>query len=128
MSGLSKHFIANTRRFKDLIIAFQWVNEEPAMCILRKTDTGRKVAFVICLSSAWQYADDAYLVQQSVRATSVLGSPGDKSLARNFCDAVMNNIDELVKMKPEPKDAEIERLGKPLTPEFVQGSNTIVLH
>jgi len=124
---LTRDFIANTRAFKDLVISFQWVNEEPAMCILRRHAEKRN-AWVICLSSAYKYDDDKYLVQQSVLATKVLGSPGDKALARNFCDAVMNNIDELVKMKPEPKESEIAREGPRLTPEWDGVNRVITLH
>lgn len=127
---LSKNFIANTRKFRDLVITFQWVNEEPAMCILRKTDSGRKSAFVICLSSAYKYRDDQYLVAQSVRAAEVLGSPRDKALARNVCDAIMNSIDELVMMKPEPTAAEKERLGAlaDTVAEFDEKNRIITLH
>ena len=124
---LERQFIAKTRNFKDLIICFQWVNEEPAMCILRK-HANKRNAWVICLSSAYKYDDDAFLVESSVKATMVLGSPGDKGLARNFCDAVMNNIDELVKMKPEPKEVEIARIGRDPIPEFDARNNTIILH
>lgn len=124
---LSREFIANTRRMKGFIISFQWVNGEPAMCILRHF-SGTKSAFVICLSSAWKYADIAYLVSQSMQAAIHFGMAGEKFAARNIADIILENLGDLVKMKPEPVAAEVERNGPAPMPEYDAARHLITLH
>ena len=124
---LSRTFIAKTRRMKGFIISFQWVNEEPAMCIMREF-AGTKFAFVICLSSAYKYTDIAYLVHQSAQAADRFGMHGEKHAARNIADIILECLEDLVKMAPEPEAALIERVGAPLQHDFDPRTNTIRLH
>src|SRR5258706_11990057 len=76
-SMLSRQFIAKTRRLKGFIVSFQWVNGEPAMCLLRQF-MGTKSAFVICLSAAYKYAEIAFLVPQSARIAAHFGMKGER--------------------------------------------------
>lgn len=124
---LSREFISKTRRMKGFIISFQWVNGEPAMCILRQF-SGVKNAFVICLSAAWKYTDIAYLVSQSTQAAIHFGMAGERHAARNIADIILENLEDLVKMKPEPVAAEIERNGPTPMPEYDAARHLITLH
>lgn len=123
---LSKNFVAHTRRVGDFIITFQWVEGEPAMCILRAS-MGRKSAFVVCLSAAWQYREPAYLIKQSMTAAKVLGMEMNKSAVHKIADTILDNLDALVRLAPEPEEAEIEREGKKPIVEFDQRTNTVKL-
>lgn len=124
---LSRTFIAKTRKMKGFTIAFQWVNDEPAMCILRDAH-GKKSAWVICLSSAYKYADIQYLVVASAKAAEHFGMHGERHAARNIADIILECLEDLVKMKPEPKEAEAARKGPELRPEFDKRNNMIILH
>lgn len=124
---LSREFIAKTRRMKGFIISFQWVNGEPAMCILRQF-IGTKAAFVICLSAAYKYAEMAYLVSQSMQAAIHFGMAGERHAARNIADIILECMEDLVKMKPEPVAAEIERNGPAMMPEYDAARRLITLH
>lgn len=124
---LSKKFIAKTRRFRDFIVTFQWVNDEPSMCILRAFN-GRKSAYVIGLSSAYKYTDDAYLVRQSIIAAGVFGMHGEKSAVKSIADCIIENLDDLVKMKPEPDEAVVEREGPKMIPEWDGVNRILTLH
>lgn len=124
---LSRQFIAKTRRLKGFIVSFQWVNGEPAMCLLRQF-MGTKSAFVICLSSAYKYADMDFLVPQSARIADHFGMKGERQAAYNIADVILECLEDLVKMKPEPVEAEIERLGPKATAEFDEKRRVITLH
>lgn len=124
---LSRQFIAKTRHLKGFIISFQWVNGEPAMCLLRQF-LGTKSAFVICLSAAYKYADIAFLVPQCARIAAHFGMKGERQAAKNIADVILECLEDLVKMKPEPVEAEIERLGPKATAEFDEKRRVITLH
>jgi|SRR5882672_2332623 len=124
---LSRKFIAKTRQLKGFIVSFQWVNGEPAMCLLRQ-HLGTKSAFVICLSAAWKYAEIPFLVAQSARIADHFGMHNERQAAKNIADVILECLEDLVKMAPEPSEAELERLGAPLQAEFDHGKRLITLH
>jgi hypothetical protein len=124
---LSNKFIAKTRTMKGLTITFQWVNEEPAMCILRNF-MNRKTAYVVCLSSAYKYGDVSYLVKQSALAAEVLGGKDDRALARAVADVILECLEDLVKMAPEPEESMIERGAAMGKATYDKRENMIVIH
>lgn len=124
---LSNQFIAKTRRMKGFIITFQWVNGEPSMCLLREFN-GRKSAWVIPLSMAFKYADLSYLIPISHLIANHFGMHGERQAARNIADVILEHIEDLVKSRPEPKEATIARLGPMIKPEFNERTRTVVLH
>ena len=63
---LGGEFARSVRRRGELVLAFQYVNTEPAMVIW--SATRQAGAFAICLSVAHQYLDDNYLVFQAMAA------------------------------------------------------------
>ena len=97
-------YARSVRRVGELCISHQYINTEPAMVIWSATrKTG---AFAICLSAAHQYTEDEYLIFQAMSAAHQIGySPKDKSVVRKIADLILNGLDELVRMPPEPEIA-----------------------
>ena len=63
---LGGEFARSVRRRGELVLAFQYVNTEPAMVIW--SGTRQAGAFAICLSVAHEYLDDNYLVFRAMAA------------------------------------------------------------
>lgn len=91
-----------TRRHGDVIVGYQYVNGEPALVLWPARPTARSGAYVVCLSVAWKYAEDAYLVQQAAKACEVMQMFPAKQTVYNIATAIHDNLEELVRMKPEP--------------------------
>lgn len=101
---LGGEFARNIRSRGDLVVAFQYVNTEPALVIW--SSTRKAGAFAICLSVAHEYLDDRYLIFQSMAAAHQIGyHPSDKDTVKKLADLIMDSLDELVKMPPEPTEA-----------------------
>ena len=97
--------------FGDLVITYDWVNDEPAMLITPK-NVSIKGAYVLCLSSAYKYTDINYLIQQSVACANHIGMDGSsKFTIHRIADAIMNGLEHLVYMPPE-KMVKPEEKGK----------------
>jgi len=99
------------RQHGDIAVAFQWVNEEPAMILFpaRRSLPGAG-AFVIAISAAFKYADSKtgaptpYLVQASVQAAGQLGfSKTDTFAARKIAEVIVDGLPDLIDMPPEPQ-------------------------
>lgn len=90
------------RRHGDVAVSFQWINDEPAMCLFNPNRQS-KSAVVICLSAAHQYADSKtggpshYLVQKSLAYSDILGVA-----PRKVADVICDSMPDLVAMPPEP--------------------------
>lgn len=93
-----------TRTVGDIIVSRQYVNSEPALVLWPKRPTARAGAFVICLSAAFKYAEDDYLIEQSMKAAEVMGMFPTKQTVYRIADAINSSLDDLVSMKPEPED------------------------
>ena len=79
---LGGEFARSVRRRGELVLAFQYVNTEPAMVIW--SGTRQAGAFAICLSVAHEYLDDKHLVFQAMAAAQQIGyHPSDKSVVGN---------------------------------------------
>lgn len=77
-------------------VRYEHVNEEPSVVIERKRNK-----FVIGLSKAFAYAEDQYLVKQSILACRVLGFNVTRNDAFLIADIIHNHLDELVKLPPQ---------------------------
>lgn len=101
-----------TRVHGDIVVSYQYANGEPALVLWPKRPTARSGAFCICLSSAFKYAEDAYLVEQAAKACEVLQLFPTKQTVFQIASAIQDNLDELVKMKPEPTIGKPESVGE----------------
>ena len=99
------------RSHGDIGVAFQWVNEEPAMILFpaRRSLPGAG-AFVLDLSSAFKYANSQsgeptlYLVKQSIAIAKHLGfGATDTYAARKIAGVIVDSLPDLLSMPPEPQ-------------------------
>lgn len=87
--------------FGDIVVTFDWVNDEPAMLITPKV-VKIQGAYVICLSSAYKYTSSQYLIQQSVACAKHIGMDGgSRFTVTRIADAIMECIQDLCEMPPE---------------------------
>jgi hypothetical protein len=89
----------------DIVSSYQWVNEEPAMILwpaIRRTIGGG--AYVICLSSAFKYTDQKYLIQQAVIAARQIGMDETSFTIRRIADVILDGLGDLLAMPPTPRD------------------------
>lgn len=98
--------------------SFQYVNGEPALCLFPLRKKMNSGAYIVPLSVAHQYTDDAYVVEASSRAAMVMGLDVDRHTTYNIACIFNDSLDELVHMPPEPRkivevaEAVIHRNGK----------------
>ena len=95
------------RRHGDIVVGYQYVQNEPALVMWPLRPSARSGAYVVCLSSAFKYAEDDYLVQQAMKACEVMGLFPTKQQVYRIATAIQDNLDELVRMKPEQQDAPV---------------------
>ena len=99
----------------DVVVNFQWINGEPAMILFPKVkrtlDAG---AFAICLSAAFQYVksdgypDLDYMIPQCAKAAKVMGMDATTHTIRRICDAILDGMEDLLKMPPERPKSHME--------------------
>lgn len=87
-----------------IVVAYQYVNKEPALVLFPMRPRMQRAGFIICLSAAWKYADDNYLAQQAYAAAEYMGLGTDSFTVYNVARAINDNLEDLVKMKPEPEE------------------------
>ena len=84
----------------------QHVNDEPAL-VLARSWFGRNTSFVVCLSAAYKYTEDGYLMQQAMNCAKALGFwPPTKGEVTKLADQILNGLDALVAMPPAPEKKE----------------------
>lgn len=89
--------------FRDIVVAQQYVNGEPALVLFPKIKKMNTTAYVVCLSAAFKYDDEKYLVQQSRLAANMMGLGDTMHAAMNVAEAIHLGIPDLVMMQPEPE-------------------------
>lgn len=86
----------------DIVVSYQYVNEEPAMVIYPKIKrTLGNGAYAICLSSAYKYAEVDYLIQQSKVAAEQIGMDITGHTVRRIADCIIDGLPDLIEMPPE---------------------------
>lgn len=94
----------------DVVIAYHWVNNEPALVLYKKGAgiLGNPGAFVIPLESAFKYADantgmpTRYAISQAHVAAGVIGFMPDGGIIHRIVDAILDGLIDLIEMPPEP--------------------------
>ena len=87
-----------------IVVCYQYVQGEPALVIFPLRPRVQKTGFIICLSAAYKYTDDVYLVQQAYKAAEILGMGTESFTVYNMARAIEENLEDLVMMKPEPEE------------------------
>lgn len=99
---------------KDLVVAFHWVGGEPAMILFPAK--GRMlmrqcVPYCLPLTSAHELVKDGSggmvvdpeaLWAKASKAAEVMGFADDFQIARQAADLILNHLDDLCDMPPEP--------------------------
>jgi len=87
----------------DIVRAYHWVSDEPAMVIYPARARLNAGAYVICLSSAFKYDDMRYLVRQAAIAAHVMGMDETSFTINRIGTAIHDGLLDLIKMPPEPQ-------------------------
>lgn len=92
----------------DIVIAFHWVNGEPAMVLWPVRKPLGCVPYCIGLSHAYKYAKNTgyptpYCVTQAVAAAQVMGMDTGRETVKRIVEIILDNLEDLVRMPPEPE-------------------------
>jgi hypothetical protein len=99
----------------DIVSSYQWVNGEPAMILWPKVPKLGGGAYVICLSSAFKYADINYLVVQAAIAAQFMGMDTSSFTTRRIADVILDGLEDLVRMpmeRPGVNEQQLESIGE----------------
>lgn len=95
------------KRKGDIVISFQHINGEEAMCLYPAIKKAGSGSYVVCLSAAHKYVEPEYLAQAAVTAAKVMGFEPDRSLLFRIKDIIIENLEDLIRMTPEPLELEM---------------------
>jgi len=101
LGGRTARFI---RRKGDICASFQYVNDEPAMCLFPAVKRMNSGAFIICESAAYKYTNERYLMLQAMKASRVMGMDDTKHTILRIADCILLWLDDLLMMPPKPED------------------------
>ena len=113
------------RAQKDLVVAFHWVNGEPAMVLFPQRRRLGAAAYIIGLSHAYKYAEKngyptPYCVKQAMVAAGVMAMDQTRETCKNIVEVILDNLEDLIRMPPErPKKDNSPPLGEATL--FVEG-------
>jgi hypothetical protein len=97
------------KRKGDIVVAFHWVNGEPAMVLFpARPNTLGATACVVAISAAFKYAEKTgyptrYCIEQSAKFAAMMGMYTDRFTIHRIADAILEGIDDLLDMPPEPQ-------------------------
>ena len=93
----------------DIAVRFGFVptadkqGKEPGMGIYNVRQSSRS-QYVIPLSSAYKYVDQAYLMRASFAIAQYLEMFPDAFLVNRIADTILSNLDELIRHRPADKE------------------------
>lgn len=105
----------------DIGVAFHWINKEPALVIYalhRGMRLSGSVPYALPLSSAHELVKDGsggqvvngeVLIEKAAKAAEVIGAPGDQFIIRRIADAMLEGLDDLCDMPPEPAKGQVPK-------------------
>src|SRR5574341_1017129 len=98
------------KRKGDIVVAFHWVNGEPAMVLfpMRPNTAVKPTACVVALSVAHKYAESTgypsrYCIEQAAKFAVLMGMYTDRFTIHRIADAILEGIEDLLDMPPEPQ-------------------------
>ncbi len=92
------------RILRGIVVSYQYVDGEPALVLFPLRKFPGAGAMIICLSAAWQYTDDNYLVQSAQKGAEMMGLGSTKAAIYSVATVINECLEDLVKMKPEPEE------------------------
>lgn len=96
------------KRHGDVVVAFHWVNGEPAMCLFPFIRRLGSAVFIIPMELAHVYAkSDGYptkeLIEKATLAANVMAmDASSRAVVFNIATAMLDSIDDLLDMPPKP--------------------------
>lgn len=95
------------KTFKDIGIAYHWINDEPSMVLFAAQLKQTRGAFVIPLNCAIDYVDSngyptEWAINRAHVAAEVMGLDQTRPTIMNIVDAILDGIEDLIAMPPEP--------------------------
>lgn len=103
----------------DIGVAFHWIQNEPALVIYalhRGMRLSGSVPYALPLSAAHELVKDGsggtevnseVLVMKATKAAEVIGAPGDQFIIRKIADVMLEGLDALCDMPPEPAKGQV---------------------
>lgn len=101
----------------DIVVAYHWVNGEPAMVLFPVRKPLGCVPYCIGLSHAYKYAQRSgyptkYCIKQAVVAAGVMGMDNGRETVKRIVEIILDNLADLIRMPPErPRDDKSPPLG-----------------
>jgi len=90
------------RQHGDLCVAFHWINKEPAMVLYPAYRRVGVTPFAIPLDSAYDYAEDARLIEKAALAADLMGYGADRPTIHRIASVINDALPDLLAMPPEP--------------------------
>ena len=97
----------------DVIYECKWVDGEPVLLIYKRTLGSNSPAYMIEMADAHKfalssgYATKELMSKYCFEAAKAVGSEHDKATIFRMIDVIVDGIDILLQMPPEPKEIEI---------------------
>lgn len=103
-----------TRKQGQLVIAYHWVNGEPALVMWPERKPLGCVPYCIPFSEAHRFANNKgyptpHCIERAFVAANVMGMDNGKSTIQSIVEAILDSIDELKKMPPEKPKVDTSR-------------------
>lgn len=95
------------RKQGDIVVAYHWVNGEPAMVLWPERKPLGCVPYCIGMSHAWKYATNRgyptpYCVQQAIVAAKVMGMDAGRENCKHIVEIILDGLEDLIRM-PDAK-------------------------
>ena len=116
----------------DVVLSYQWVNEEPAMVLFAKNPPIGAGAYIIGLSAIHKYVNSDgypnvdYLIPQATEAARHIGLGTLAISVRNVADAILDGAEDLVRMPPEPQGLNEEKLREAIGKATIKVDGTTI--
>lgn len=122
----------------DIGLAMHWVNGEPAMCLFPlHRSLKNAAAYIIPLDNMHEIVlpethgegvDSQALLHKATKAAEVMGFGADFGSIKNICDLILDNVDKLVDMPPEPQELRDKKPKQGFVMRVRQGGKLIGEH
>lgn len=107
MIRLGGDHVWRSRRIADVMVEYQWHNDEPSMILYRAVPTSKTGAFVIQMEDAHKYAEsNGYptptLVKDAADCAVAIGLGHAKGEAYKVATIILDGLEDLLMMPPKP--------------------------
>jgi len=96
------------RMIGDIVVSFQYINGERAMCLWPKINQKRVPAFIVCDSAAWKYDNPRYLAQQAKQCCDLWGEAHGTRRWYAIAKIIHEGLGDLVRLPPAPQLVEAQ--------------------